>query len=140
MPRSNTSTMTDALRTKALDHPTVARLTEQLPSLPRDGSPKPGLYVETKETPGLVVNGELRVSVARLFTADEEGKHLVGQIQAVRSIDHPLATWEIRTYTHTPEHFHTEHVDDHQAWFMNVLESHYSVHDAQPQLETGVQA
>ncbi len=140
MSRSNTSAMTDALRTKALDHPTVARLTEQLPTLPQDESPQPGLYVETTETPGLIVNGELRVSVARIFTADEDGKRLIGQIQAVRSTDHPLATWEIRTYTHTPEHFHTEHIEDPQTWFVNVLESHYSVADAQPELETGVQA
>lgn len=140
MPRSDTSSMADTLRSKALDHPTVARLTEQLTPLPESEDPQPGLYVETKETPGLVVNGELRVSVARLFTIGEDGKRLIGQIQAVRSIDHPLATWEIRTYTHTPEHFHTERVEDPQAWFVDVLESHYSVADAQPQLETGVQA
>lgn len=130
--------MADALRSKALDHPTVTRLVDQLPALPE--TPEPGLYVETSKAPGLVVNGELRVSVARIFTVDEEGKTLIGQVQAVREVDHPLAEWHLRTYKHTPKHFHTEQVDDVQSWFVGVLEQHYKASDIEPELETGIEA
>ncbi len=139
MPGHDASAKADALRAKALEHPTVKRLATQLPTLP-EGEPDEGLYVETHQTPGLVVNGELRVSVARVFTVDDEGATLIGQIQAVRTVDHPLAQWEIRCYKHTPQHFHTEHFDDVQAWFVDVLEQHYKASDAEPALETGIEA
>lgn len=138
MPGATTSQKADALRSKALDHPTVKRLTDQLDALEAD--PEPGLYVDTASAPGMVVNGELRVSVARVHSVDEDGESLVGQIQAVREVDHPLDTWSLTLYWHEAEHFCTEEIDDVQSWFVQVLDQHYRSCEVEPELDLAVEA
>jgi hypothetical protein len=133
MPGTSTSDDADVLRSKARNHPTVTALEDQLPEL--DDDPEPGLYIDTRAAPGLTVNGELRVSVARVHSADEDGETLVGQVQAVREVDHPLEEWRLKLYWHRPEHFCTEHVEDADAWFLQVLDSHYAATDAEPEPE-----
>lgn len=118
----------------------MASLKTQLPALPEQGAPDDGLYVEARKTPGLVVNGELRVSVLRVVSVNEEGQRLVGQVQAVHEVDNPLSTWQLRLYTHEPEHFQTEKVEGAEAWFVELLELHYRKTDAAPELELGVDA
>lgn len=140
MPGTSTSEMADSLRAKAHDHPTVATVKTQLPPLPDEGSPDEGLYIEAGHSPGLVVNGELRVSVLRVVSVGPDGQTLVGQIQAVREVDHPLSTWQLVLYTHDPEFFQTDRADDEQAWFIDLLEMHYDKTDAVPELETGIEA
>lgn len=140
MPGTSTSEKAADLRRKANDHPTVASVKAQLPEMPEEGTPSDGLYVEARKTPGIVVNGELRVSVLRLISVGPEGRRLVGQVQATREVDHPLTSWELNLYTHDPEFFQTERVEDDQAWFVDVLEHHYAKADATPELEVGVEA
>lgn len=140
MPGTSTSEKAANLRSKAHEHPTVASVKTQLPELPQEGTPEDGLYVEARKTPGIVVNGELRVSVLRLISVGPEGRRLVGQIQATREVDHPLSSWELKLYSHEPEFFQTDLVDDEQAWFVSVLERHYAKADATPELEVGIEA
>lgn len=136
MPDASTSEMADELRTQARDHPTVATVTAQLPSLPESGATDEGLYVETEDTPGIVVNGELRVSLVRIMSVGPEGPRLVGQVQAVQEVDNPLTTWSLRLFTHEPEFFSTEQHDEPQPWFVRVQALHYETTDAELQLET----
>lgn len=127
MPGAPTSEMADELRTKARDHPTVVSLVNQLDETqdaPSDSADE-GLYVDTAQTPGITVNGELRVSVARVHSVTDDGCRLVGQVQAVRVVDHPLKSWELRLYTHVPENFHTNDYDEVESWFLRVLDLHY---------------
>lgn len=134
MPDATTSEMAAELRSKAHEHPTVMTLVDQLDET--HGAPEAdaeGLYVDTRSTPGITVNGELRVSVARLHSVTDDDTRLVGQIQAVRVVDHPLKTWELRFYVHVPEHFHTEEFDDTNDWFLRVQELHYE--EAEQSLE-----
>lgn len=140
MPRAPTSEMTTRLREQAHEHPTVATITTHLPEIPDEGATEEGLYVETGKTPGLVVNGELRVSMVRVFSVGSDGRKLVGQLQAVREVDHPLRTWELRMYVHEPEHFATTEKEDTQAWFVRLLDLHYETTDAQAELPVGVPA
>lgn len=140
MPRAPTSEMAAKLRSKAREHPTVATLDAQLPTLPESGAPDQGLYIETRKTPGLTVNGELRVSVARIKSVGPDGPRLVGQIQAVRAVDHPLESWELRLFEHEPEYFSTERHDDPEAWFVRLLDLHYEATDAQADIELDVTA
>lgn len=138
MPGNEKRDMAKTLRAKALDHPTVQQLEDQLPEL--GDEPAPGLYLETRTTPGLVVNGEMRVSVARLHSVDEEDTKLLGQIQAVREVDHPLKEWRLKLYWHQPDHFCTEHVEDPETWFLQVLDQHYLDAGAAPDLPIPVEA
>jgi hypothetical protein len=116
--------MADELRSKAHEHPTL-------------GAPEgdvEGLFVDTRSTPGITVNGELRVSVARIHSVTGDEQRLVGQVQAVRVVDHPLKTWELRFYVHVPEHFHTQEFEDTNDWFLRVQELHYEQADDQLEL------
>lgn len=121
----NISDIAARLRYHARQHPTVASLLRDLPALPAEGTPEPGLYTETRATPGITVNGELRVSVLRLYSVTAEGKQLVGQLQATRVLDHPLASWRLHHYLHVPKFFATVRCEDETSWFMRVLEVHY---------------
>jgi hypothetical protein len=130
MPDAPTSEMADELRSKAHEHPTLVTLLDQLDET--QGAPEAseeGLYVDTRSTPGITVNGELRVSVARLHSVTDDEQRLVGQIQAVRVVDHPLKAWELRFYVHVPEHFHTQEFEDTNDWFLRVQELHYEQAD-----------
>lgn len=138
MPDTAISQKANVLRSKALDHPTVQRLTDQLDAL-EDGA-EPGLYVDASPAPGMVVNGELRVSVVRVHSVDEDGESLVGQIQAVREVDHPLDTWSLKLYWHEPEHFCTEEVEEAESWFVQVLDQHYRTSEAEPELDHQIEA
>jgi hypothetical protein len=135
MPDAPTSKMADELRSKAHEHPTFVTLVDQLDE--SNGAPgqdaSEGLYVDTRSTPGITVNGELRVSVARIHSVTEDDVRLVGQVQAVRVVDHPLTSWELRFYVHVPQHFHTNEFEDTNEWFLRVQEIHYN--EAEDNLE-----
>jgi hypothetical protein len=127
--------MADELRSKAHEHPTLVTLVDQLDET--HGAPEgdvEGLFVDTRSTPGITVNGELRVSVARIHSVTGDEQRLVGQVQAVRVVDHPLKTWELRFYVHVPEHFHTQEFEDTNDWFLRVQELHYEQADDQLEL------
>jgi hypothetical protein len=135
MPDAPTSEMADELRSKAHEHPTLVTLVDQLDET--HGAPEgdvEGLFVDTRSTPGITVNGELRVSVARIHSVTGDEQRLVGQVQAVRVVDHPLKTWELRFYVHVPEHFHTQEFEDTNDWFLRVQELHYEQADDQLEL------
>lgn len=133
------SEIAETLRTKASQHPTVARLTSQLEDF-GDGPEETGLYISTSKTPGITVNGEIRVSVARLYSVDEGDRQLVGQLQATREVDHPLATWELKFYAHSPENFHTNEMEKTEQWFVRVLDLHYQRVDEQAQVTPEIEA
>lgn len=139
MPRASIADRSARLRANALQDVHVAQLRSRLPELP-DGDAAPGLYIESEETPGIIVNGELRVSVARLYSLDEEGSRLVGQIQVARLLDHPLATCELRFYHHETENFRTTRVEDPQAWFLGLLNLHYAQADSHVAFEHEIEA
>lgn len=142
MPGAPTSEMADELRNNAQEHPTFLTLQDQLTQT--DGAPRgtenEGLYVDTEPAPGIVVNGELRVSVARVHSVTSEGQRLVGQIQAVLVVDHPLESWDLRFYVHDPENFHTNDFDDTHAWFVRILDLHYDQATEQVEMAPQIEA
>lgn len=142
MPDAPTSKMADELRSKAHEHPTLVTLLDQLDE--SQGAPDQdsaqGLYVDTRSTPGITVNGELRVSVARIHSVTDDEQRLVGQVQAVRVVDHPLKSWDLRFYVHVPEHFHTNEFEDTNDWFLRVQELHYEEADEQLQVAPEIEA
>lgn len=128
MSAPNVVELASRLRFHALQHPTALSLKRDLPELPKEGTPEPGLYVETTHSPGITVNGELRISILRLVSVGPEGRVMVGQLQATRVLDHPLETWRMNHYVHVPRYFATVKVNDATDWFLRVLEVHYRDH------------
>ena len=118
----------------------VRELRSALPALPGEGLPAPGLYLDVGDRPGLVVNGELRVSVARVYSVTEEGKELLGQVQATRVLDHPLARWDLRLYLHVPRFFSTVRSEDESSWWLGILEQHYQGSAAEVAFQPAVPA
>lgn len=139
--RTNTEDVAAQLREHASNHTTLLALKRDLPGLPTDGPADQGLYMDAQEVPGMVVNGELRVSVARLISVGHDGtRKMVGQIQATRVLDHPLETWSMRFYVHVHRFFATHEVDHQEQWFVRVLEQHYRNGGDQVALEPAVEA
>lgn len=139
--RTSTEDVAAKLREHASNHTTVLTLKRDLPELPTGGPVDQGLYMDLQEVPGMVVNGELRVSVARLVSVGHDGTHkMVGQIQATRVLDHPLETWSMRFYVHVHRFFATHEVDHQEQWFVRVLEQHYRNGGDQVALEPAVEA
>jgi hypothetical protein len=133
------SEIAEKLRTKASQHPTVAELTDRLEQFGEDVEDT-GLYISTSATPGITVNGEVRVSIARLYSVEDGDRQLVGQLQAVREVDHPLATWELNFYAHSPDNFHTNQIDDQGQWFVRVLDLHYKRVEEQVEIAPEIEA
>lgn len=124
--RGPSAKRTGRLRKAAQQHPTLLSLKADLPRLAEEGTHDPGLYLDVSPVPGMVVNAELRVSVARLLSVDESGaRTMVGQVQATRELDHPMASWELSFYLHVPEYYSTHRIQDQDAWWLRVLEQHY---------------
>ncbi|MDX1611182.1 MAG: hypothetical protein R3185_02350 [Candidatus Thermoplasmatota archaeon] len=141
MPADNLEDDAARLRASALNHPTVLSLGRDLPSLPREGPVEPGLYLDKSKVPGILVNGEVRVSLARIFSVDPSGKRqLIGQVQATRVRDHPLETWELRYYVHVHKFYATHKVDDETQWFLQVLEQHYKAGGDEVDLTAEIEA
>lgn len=142
MPGAPIPKMADKLRSKAREHATLVTLVDQLTEI--DQAPTQdaaeGLYIDTASAPGITVNGELRVSVARIHSVTADGQRLVGQVQASLVVDHPLRSWDLRFYVHVPEHFHTKEFEEANAWFLRMLELHYEEAEEQLTVAPDVEA
>ena len=126
MARNDLHDVAARLRHHARSHPSIAHLVDQLPELPASGPVLPGLYVETTDTPPVKLNARVRVSVVRIHSVTAEGKRLVGQVQATRLVDHPLAHWEVHYYLHRPQQMVTVKVVSDRDWWLSLLEQHYA--------------
>ncbi|HVL47256.1 MAG TPA: hypothetical protein VM889_01725 [Candidatus Thermoplasmatota archaeon] len=112
----------EGLRRWASGEPLVRHLRTVLPALAEAGD-RPGLFVDAAATPWIDVEGDLRVSVLRLWSVAIDGSRtLVGQVQATASRD---GDRRLRAYVHRPEMFHTEEQAGEDAWFLQVLDAHY---------------
>lgn len=114
-----------SLRRWGTSHPRVLSVMATLPAddeLDADG----GVGWETTPVPGITLDGELRVSILRVFSHSPEGRSLVGQVQARCTIDHPIPDPALRWYVHDPERWTTWSPGDLDAWFSAILERHYA--------------
>lgn len=126
VPPGSGKAQADWLRQQAREHPLVRELVRRLPAFrgPK-ASHEPGLYVDAEDAPGVSVRREVRVSIARLFSANGADVQLVGQIQVTTSLGDPKQ-WALRFYVHAPTQFLAKEVHDHDAWWLAVLERHYA--------------
>lgn len=115
----------EPLRAWGLRHPFVLELMATLEPASTARSGAEQLVWETAPVPGLVVNGERRVSILRLRSRTQDGDQLVGQVQVLQPSDDPLARTELALYVHAPDKAFTRHEEDADAWFTTVLDTHY---------------
>lgn len=113
------------LRDWGLGHPLVLELMATLTPATDAVPDREQLVWEATSVPGLVVNGERRVSILRLSSRADGTERLVGQVQVLERTDDPLSRASVALYVHAPERAWTCHVEDTDAWFIRVLEAHY---------------
>lgn len=125
-PPQNAKAHAEWLRAQAREHPVVKEILTRLPAFrgPK-ASHEPGLYVDAEEAPSISVKREVRVSVARLFSANGTDIQLVGQVQATTAPS-DAKLWALRFYVHAPTQFLTKEIHDHDTWWLGVLERHYA--------------
>lgn len=126
------------LRAWGRRHPLVLELTATLPPVETLDPGTPALAWDASPVPGLIVDGLGRVSVLRLVSHTPETDRLVGQIQAVEPLDHPLEGPRLVTYLHHIEHRTTHRIETPEAWFTRVLEAHYEATDTPTTLHARV--
>ncbi|MGH2669406.1 MAG: hypothetical protein ACRDH5_09890 [bacterium] len=125
-PPQNVKAHAEWLTKQAREHPVVAELLRRLPAFkgPK-ASHEAGLYIDAEDTPSYSVKREVRVSVARIFSANGTDVQLVGQVQ-VTTAPSDAKLWALRFYVHSPTQFLTKEIHDHDHWWLSMLERHYA--------------
>lgn len=124
-----TDTPGQALRQWGRDHPTILSLQTLLPSYPaeREAGLGPGLYVDHHRSPWVAVRGEIRVSLARIISVTDDGRHqLVGQVQVTASELDIDASITLRYYLHQPAGVIAREVSTESEWWLAVLDAYYA--------------
>lgn len=128
------------LRARASDHPVLVGLQDTLPEYREHADLEPGLYFDGRPAPGIKLNQEYRVSVARIYSVTEEGTSMVGQCQVTAHVVNGSRTWRVRWYAHAPQQFWTCSLEDVNAWWLQVLDRHFERGGAPPQMPIAIEA
>lgn len=98
----------------------VAEIVDRLPEADEDGA---GLRVDTTEAEPLVIDGEVRVSLVRIYSLVGEDPTLVGQVQA-RGSSRDAADWTLEFFIHDVRRGYTEEYDAPLRWWRDVASRH----------------
>jgi hypothetical protein len=91
--------------------------------LPESGEEGAGLRVDFDEAKPIVVDGEARLSLARIYSYADGEEVLLGQVQARGSSDDP-AEWTFEFYLHDVERGYTDDYDEATRWWHDVASRH----------------
>lgn len=103
-----------------LNRSPVREIVERLPASGEEGA---GLRVDTSEAQPIVVDGEARLSLARIYSYAAGEEVLLGQVQARGSSDDP-ADWTFEFYLHDVERGFTDDYDKAARWWNDVASRH----------------
>lgn len=98
----------------------VHEIVERLPTPQGDGA---GLRVDAGDAEPIVVDGEVRISLVRVYSLVGQEPTLIGQIQATGSSEDPQE-WDLQFYLHDVERGYTDDYDQAPRWWRDVASRH----------------
>lgn len=103
-----------------LDRSPVREIADRLPSPQGDGA---GLRVDCGDVEPIVVDGEVRVSLLRIYSLVGQEPTLLGQVQATGSSEE-AADWSLEYYLHDVERGYTDDYHEAARWWRDVATRH----------------
>lgn len=98
----------------------VQEIVDRLPHPQEEGA---GLRVVAGDAEPIVVDGEVRLSLVRVYSLVGKEPTLIGQIQATGSSEDPHQ-WTLQFYLHDVERGFTDDYDEAPRWWRDVASRH----------------